>query len=474
MKAVVFGAGQFYQKRREELLSYEDVERVAVIDNNVDIQGMDVDGVPVLAVEQITNVEFDVILLMSTKTKEMKEQLSVLGIDSERIWHWQRLKSVRNKGIFRFYCGCVPGGSDRKKVLIISTDLGYNGGTLAAVYAAKALQKRNYHVVLAAPGGNQTFIEEMKNDGLNLVICSAMPYLYQEEKIFAEQFDFVIVNVFQMILCAEEISKRKPVLWWIHEPSHLHAPILEQFSDCAKEVNLTSASIYAVGKIAQKNFNRYFPGRIQKTLAYGIPDERTTKAGGKENSKVVFAVIGGVNRRKAQDIFLKAIGRLEESSKNNAAFWLIGLMEKGDYGNEVRKFAIQESNIKLWGEMTRKEIQNIYREIDVLVCPSLEDPLPIVVTEAMMYGKACIVSDSVGTADYIQDGENGFICKTGDPEHLAEKMRWIIDHRERLKVIGEKARKIYEQHFTMDKFADRLEEALLDAMYGYEARLKKK
>ena len=94
----------------------------------------------------------------------------------------------------------------------------------------------------------------------------------------------------------------------------------------------------------------------------------------------------------------------------------------------------------------------------------MEDSLPIVATEAMMYGKVCIVSDKTGTADYLEDEKNGLICKAGDPKDLCRKMRWVIKNREKLKTMGSEARKVYEKHFTMDNFGKRLEEALKETM----------
>ena len=75
VKVIVFGAGRFYEKRKEKLLSDPDVERVAFIDNNRDIQGTYIDGIPVMAVHQIAALSFDVVLLMSAKTLDMKKQL---------------------------------------------------------------------------------------------------------------------------------------------------------------------------------------------------------------------------------------------------------------------------------------------------------------------------------------------------------------------------------------------------------------
>ncbi len=462
MKIVVFGAGEFYQKRKKYLLEYTDIQLIAIIDNNKSIHGIHLDGIPVFAVEQILTMDFDVILLMSIKTNEMKNQLLNLGIDIKKIWCWARLKSEKERGKFSFYCGNTNEFVTGKKVLIISTNLGYNGGSLAAVYAARALEKLEYNVVLAAPEGNPAFINEMKDNGLNIIICLALPYLYQEEILFIKQFDYIIVNVFQMILCASEISKIKPVLWWIHEPSSFYEPILIQFDEYIMTEKLEGINIYAVSKIAQRSFNQYFPNRITKTLAYGIPDEREAIIRKKRNKKIVFAIIGGVIPLKAQDIFLKAVKRLESQFKNNALFLIIGLIGQDPYSNEVKRLASLESSVLLMGEMTRDELKKVYLEIDVLVCSSLEETLSIVTTEAMMHGKACIVSDTTGIADYIHDGINGLVFKSGNVDELADKMRWIFNNEKDISQIGRNARQTYEKYFKIDDFGKRLEKALLE------------
>ena len=122
------------------------------------------------------------------------------------------------------------------------------------------------------------------------------------------------------------------------------------------------------------------------------------------------------------------------------------------------------------GKLNRSEMYETYGKIDVVVCPSLEDSLPIVVTEGMMYGKTCIVSDKTGSARYIRNRENGLICKAGDPGDLCRQMRWVIHNREKLVAIGKKARRIYEQNFDIEIFGRRLENALQDTTNNW--RLK--
>lgn len=466
MRIAIFGVGRFYQEKKNEIPSR--VEIVVFIDNNPKLQGKIMDGHPIVAPSEVTQFPYDKIILMSISEEAMKSQLLKLGIKREDIWYWECFSSEMHRGMFNFYCGNDSIKENGKRILIISTYLDYTGAPIAAMHAAKVLQDRGNNVFVAAVGGEEAFVEEMKRNGINIVLCLALPYMHQEELFWVKQFDVVLVNVFLMFLCAYEISKIKPVFWWIHEASELYQDVLTRFWEYTDIEKLKNVNICAVSNVAQRNFNFYFPNRIKYTLQYGIPDQGKNFVIKKETECLFFAIIGTVCSRKAQDVFLNAIGLLKIQEKKNVRFLVIGSIWADTYGNQVKEQAIKDPAIEIMGVLTRTEISEIFKKIDIVVCPSLEDPLPIVATEAMMYGKPCIVSDATGTAEYIEDGKNGLICKAGDPEDLCEKMRWVIHNQEKLHAMGSNARKIYEKHFSMKAFGRRLETALQDTVDNWE------
>lgn len=468
MKVIIFGLGRFYQERKDMITS--DVEIVAFFDNNIELQGGTIDAKPIVSPMESGRFSYDKIILMSASEEEMKNQLLELGIEEEKIWYWERFFSEMYHGIFKLYCSNTNSKNRyTKKILIISTDLNYNGGTIVAAYAAKVLQECGNMVILAAPGGDKKFIKETTDSGINIMLCPALPYVQKEELFWIKQFDAVIVNVFQMILCACEISRIRPVLWWIHEPRDLFVQTIKRFQKVISMEQLERVDIYAVSNVPQRNFNFYFSDKIRKLLPYGIPDQREEAEVKEKKDHLIFAVIGVVCSVKAQDIFLKAIDLLSAEEKIGTEFWLIGFIGNDDYGRQIKEMASdREAIIKIKGQLTRSEIHEEYKKIDVVVCNSLEDSLPIVVTESMMYEKICIVSDTTGTAHYIKSGENGLVCKNGDPEDLCEKMRWVIHNQEKLHAMGSNARKIYEKHFSMKAFRRRLETALQDTVDNWE------
>lgn len=466
MKILIFGSGKYYQKHKRYLTSNADA--IAIIDNNIYLYGKYIDNLPIIPPDHIDQFPYDKIILVSIYANEMKKQLLELGIKSEKIWYLEQFKSEIEHGKFKFYCGSNEFSKAGKNILIITTALNYDGGSLAAVYAAIAMQRRGHNVILAAPNGDSAFINETYRENVNIVICPTLPYLHKEELYWIQQFDIVIVNVFQMILSAYEISKIKPVMWWIHEPKNMYDDIIYQFSECAKLNLLSNINILAVSRIPQSNFNLFFPGRIEKTLTYGIPDRNTYDIC-QNKEIIVFAIIGGIDPRKAQDIFIYAVNLLEDEVKENIRFWIIGDIGTNNYSNDIRELVSREPAIQIIGELTRDEIHRAFKDIDIVVCPSREDPLPIVMTEGMMYGKVCITSDANGTIDYIEDGKNGFICKSGDPGDLAKKMRWIINNKDKLPFIGAQARKTYEEYFTLERFGEQLESVLQETICRYKA-----
>lgn len=461
MRIIVFGIGNYYKEKKEKLKNIPDIKIVAYSDNNTQFWNRKVENIEIIPPSSICQKTYDKVLIMSTYISEIYVQLTGMHIDSKKIITWEELWSESVQGQLEIYApdpGKKTVGGD---VLIISTALNYNGGSLAAVYAAMALKSRGLSVMLASPEGNQNFIRETVNSGIKVMICPALPYIYAKQVEIIRKFDAVMVNVFQMIKCVQEIRKIRPVLWWIHEPSTMYAPVILRYPECMDRRKLEDVNIFAVSKKAQKNFNSVFPGKIKKILPYGIPDmSAQVPLKRKQDKKLVFAVIGAISRLKSQDVFLRAI--LEMKNTGQAEFWIIGAAPDPEYYKEIKYMAGNTDSIKLIGELTRKEIYDAFSEIDVVVCTSQEETLSITITEAMMLGKVCISSDHTGIVDYIKPGINGFIIPQNDARLLAGLMQWIIENIDKLENLKVQARKTYENNFSMKIFGENLELALLE------------
>jgi UDP-glucose:(heptosyl)LPS alpha-1,3-glucosyltransferase len=66
------------------------------------------------------------------------------------------------------------------------------------------------------------------------------------------------------------------------------------------------------------------------------------------------------------------------------------------------------------------QMEAVYRAADLFVYPSRYDTFGMVVAEAMACGLPVVVGNNIGAAEWIRDGENGFLC---DPNDLASALR---------------------------------------------------
>lgn len=98
--------------------------------------------------------------------------------------------------------------------------------------------------------------------------------------------------------------------------------------------------------------------------------------------------------------------------------------------------------VKFIGIVPYSELPGVYSAADLLVVASSHEPWGLPVNEAMVCGTPVIVSDRVGARyDLVQEGETGFVYPCGDVQALAKIFREVLPDRERLKRMGEAARK---------------------------------
>lgn len=466
MKFIIFGIGKYYLDHRDEMVTSMEPEDeiVGFIDNRV-TKTEQFENRKLYPPEKITELVFDLVIVMSIDyLKEMMIQLRGLGIGNDRICCFREYVSRKMRGKMQFYKNACQSQSS-KRILIITEDLGYHGGAIAATYADRCLRLKGYNVCLVAQKGNMNFIKEIVKNGSTVLLMPALPYIDSEEMYFIQLYDVIVVNTFLMISVAKKINEYKPVLWWIHEGSATYTSVyqntIKQFPECDAIDWMESVNILAVSNIAKRNFELFYPGTIKGLMSYGISDYYDGVNAPSDNDNIVFAIIGYIYPLKGQDIFLRAVSNLQ-GLREHGEFLIIGQMGDDEtYTKEILNLSAKLPEVKCKGMLDRGEIRKMFSQIDVLVCASLEDSLPIVVTEAMMYGKVCIVTDNIGHTGLICDKKNGLVCKSGDVDSLCEKMRWVITHRNSLPQIGKKARRTYEQYFTMNKFGDVLERNVL-------------
>jgi 1,4-alpha-glucan branching enzyme len=130
----------------------------------------------------------------------------------------------------------------------------------------------------------------------------------------------------------------------------------------------------------------------------------------------------------------------------------LAIVGTGDSENLLRNLAHGIADIVFTGYVgTPVDKKLLYENCIAVVVPSLYEALPMVILEAMAYGKAVIASDVGGIPMMVKHGKNGFIVKPEDSKSLEKFIRILLENANLRKNLGSFGRKLVENEFTIDK-----------------------
>ena len=119
--------------------------------------------------------------------------------------------------------------------------------------------------------------------------------------------------------------------------------------------------------------------------------------------------------------------------------------------------------------LERPEVKSLMEQCNCVVCASRDDPMPTFVTEGLIFGKPSIVSEHTGTAGLVTEGVDGFLYKDDDPQQLADKLAWAIEHPEMLAAMHDDCRRLYEQQFSNESYVATLTRLVKELTDGEES-----
>lgn len=124
--------------------------------------------------------------------------------------------------------------------------------------------------------------------------------------------------------------------------------------------------------------------------------------------------------------------------------WKLEIYGEGSIRNslqeEIKKWKL-EKNIELKGNCIN--IQEKLLTSSMFIMTSRGEGMPMVLLEAASCGLPLISFDRpCGPKDLIKNGENGFLCKFGELDEMANRIIFLIENEKIRKEIGIKARKL--------------------------------
>lgn len=152
----------------------------------------------------------------------------------------------------------------------------------------------------------------------------------------------------------------------------------------------------------------------------------------RHNDIPVILFVGTLSVRKGMVTLLEAIAKLDRRAELRCV---------GPIDPDFRRIfnRLTSDRVTLLGPVSRNDVHNAYRSADIFCLPSVEEGFGMAVAEAMASGLPVVVSDQVGAADLISDGEDGLIVPHSNADALAEALTVLIDDKDRRQHMGKAA-----------------------------------
>jgi len=344
---------------------------------------------------------------------------------------------------------------------------------MALYYFAKSLKNKGYNPIILSPtdGSLRTLFMENEFPVLVFDIILTSDLILKYKKCF----QFLIVNTIRSGSVIKKLNGTDiPILWWIHE-AFVHYSDEKNLS-LPKNLN-DNIHTYCVGSYAAAALQQFRPDYKIETFLYYIPDYAKSLTKKKfqikfAEEKCIFTVIGTLDERKGQDILIQAICLLPIEQLKKCLFIFVGHKWYIPIVKRILQI-IKEypQNIQFFEELDRENILSLYQQIDSLICSSKDDPMPIVVTEAMIMSKIIICSENTGSAKLLKQMNAGLIYRNNSPEELSKLIQFVLENRFNLSQMREQARKVYEFYFSQDTFNNSVD-VIIQKLYNKQQNNK--
>jgi glycosyltransferase involved in cell wall biosynthesis len=184
-----------------------------------------------------------------------------------------------------------------------------------------------------------------------------------------------------------------------------------------------------------------------------LTQEEAKQRLGIEPSCPVMGTVGRLEPVKRLDIFLRA-AQLIQGERAITKFALVG------DGREESRLKALARELGIEGRALflghRDDVYDVLRALDILVLSSDREGLPMVLLEALFLGVVVVARNVGGIPEVIQNGVNGVLVDSPDPQSLAEACAQILAEPARSQRLAEAGIKSVTEGYGAAKTADQV------------------
>jgi glycosyltransferase involved in cell wall biosynthesis len=188
----------------------------------------------------------------------------------------------------------------------------------------------------------------------------------------------------------------------------------------------------------------------RKFIEGGLPAEKVAlkpnflhpDPGPSEASHDYALFVGRLSPEKGIDTLLAAWRKLADK----ATLRIVGA---GPLSPQVEAASSQSEGVEYLGHRPGPEVMELIAGARFLAVPSIwYEAFGLVIVEAFAKAKPVIASRLGAMTEIIEEGRTGLLFEPGDPDDLAAKVNWAMEHPAEMRAMGQNARELYLQNFT--------------------------
>ncbi|MDN3707765.1 glycosyltransferase family 4 protein [Myroides ceti] len=165
-------------------------------------------------------------------------------------------------------------------------------------------------------------------------------------------------------------------------------------------------------------------------------------------SDFVFGFVGRLVKDKGLEELILAFQKLSKTSKNIKLLIVGAFEENMTLSKEIIDTLYKNPNILYVGP--QKDVRPFFKAMDVFVLPSYREGFGIVLIEAGAMKIPSITTDIAGCNEVIIDNKTGFLIKRKDVKDLFEKMKYVVENKQQIKMMKENARDRVHDRYSQD------------------------
>jgi glycosyltransferase involved in cell wall biosynthesis/GT2 family glycosyltransferase len=349
----------------------------------------------------------------------------------------------------------------RPRVLFVSHETTLTGAPIQLLHLVRWLKRNGWELTVAAPEPGP-ISDLLVADGVEIVIHPGLLEEPGHEKLreLSAQFDVIVANTIVSWSAVRAAHlEGKPVIWYLHE-TLVAVRLIRQIPELEPTLELANLLVTPTRQTA-----RIFQGITNtpiEVVPYGIPPAATVR-GNNGDRCFTFVTAASVEPRKGQDILVEAIKALPEKIRDAATFKIVGRHLERPFFEEVKASAAGLTGVEFTGERTHSDSLELLAASDSLICSSRDETMPITILEAMSLGKVVISANVGGIAEWVKDGMNGLLVESENPEALSRAITRCMTDAPLVAQLRAGARRTFERHFTLERFAANFGRLLMNA-----------